>query len=74
MPELPEVHTTTLGVNAVLKGRTFLDVWTSLNSNDKRQLDTIKNPLFFKKLQKEIKGKKIFKSRACWKKYSNPSI
>jgi len=62
MPELPEVHTTTLGVNKVLKGRTFLDVWTSLNSKDKRQSDTIKNPLFFKKLQKEIKGKKFLKA------------
>ncbi len=67
MPELPEVHTTTLGVNKVLKGRTFLDVWTSLNSKDKRQTDTIKNPLFFKKLQKEIKGKKFLKAERVGK-------
>ncbi len=67
MPELPEVHTTTLGVNKVLKGRSFLDVWTSLNSKDKRQPDTIKNPLFFKKLQKEIKGKKFLKAERVGK-------
>lgn len=67
MPELPEVYTTTLGVNKVLKGRTFLDVWTSLNSKDKRQSDTIKNPLFFKKLQKEIKGKKFLKAERIGK-------
>lgn len=67
MPELPEVHTTTLGVNKVLKGRTFVDVWTSLNSKDKRQSDTIKNPLFFKHLQKEIKGKKFLKAERVGK-------
>lgn len=67
MPELPEVHTTTLGANKVLKGRTFLDVWTSLNSKDKRQSDTIKNPLFFKYLQKEIKGKKFLKAERVGK-------
>lgn len=67
MPELPEVHTTTLGVNKVLKGRKFIDVWTDLKSKDKRQADTVKNPKYFEKFKREIKGKKFLKAERVGK-------
>ena len=59
MPELPEVETTTKGLQKTVVGQKILDVWTDLDSKDKRQLDTIKNPAFFKYFKREVIGKKI---------------
>lgn len=59
MPELPEVHTTVTGLQKVLPKQKITDVWTSLNSKDKRNADSIKNPLFFKKFLKEVRGQAV---------------
>ncbi len=62
MPELPEVTTTVNGLQRVLPGLTFLDVWTDLNKKDqkiKQFKDTIKNDIFFKDFKKKIIGQKI---------------
>ncbi len=59
MPELPEVETTVRGLKKEIIGLKILDVWTDLNTKDKRKTDTVANPVFFKKFQKEVKNKKI---------------
>src|SRR5574343_426687 len=63
MPELPEVTTTVNGLQRVLPGMVFSDVWTDLNRKNpiKQFVNTIKNDSFFKKMKKEIIGKKILK-------------
>ena len=64
MPELPEVTTTVNGLQKVLPGLIFSDVWTDLakkNQKFKPFLNTIKNEKFYKKFKKEIRGKKILK-------------
>ena len=62
MPELPEVETTTRGLQKTIKGLTILDIWTDLNTKDKRKNDTVANPLYFKTFKKEILNKKILSS------------
>lgn len=59
MPELPEVETTVRGLKKEVVGLKILDVWTDLNTKDIRKSDTVANPVFFKKFQKEVKNKKI---------------
>jgi len=59
MPELPEVETTTRGLQKEIVGLTIRDVWTDLNSKDKRQKDAVKNPKYFIFFKKEITGKKV---------------
>lgn len=59
MPELPEVETTVRGLRKEVVGLKILNVWTDLNTKDKRKLDTVANPVFFKKFEKEVKNKKI---------------
>ena len=59
MPELPEVETTTRGLRKELVGCKILDVWTDLNTKDKRKVDTISNPSYFPFFKKEIKNNKI---------------
>ncbi len=59
MPELPEVETTVRGLQKTIKGLTILDVWTDLNTKDKRKSDTVANPKFFQFFKKEIKNKKV---------------
>ncbi|MCX6753163.1 MAG: bifunctional DNA-formamidopyrimidine glycosylase/DNA-(apurinic or apyrimidinic site) lyase [Candidatus Nomurabacteria bacterium] len=59
MPELPEVETTTRGIQKEIIGLTIKDVWTDLNSKDKRQNDAVKNPKYFIFFKKEIIGKKV---------------
>ena len=64
MPELPEVTTTVKGLQKVLPGLIFVDVWTDLakkNQKIKQFKETIKNESFFKSLKKKIIGKKIIK-------------
>ncbi len=59
MPELPEVETTVRGLQKEITGRTILDVWTDLNTKDKRKHDTVANPAFFKKFKTQVVGAKI---------------
>ncbi len=64
MPELPEVTTTVKGLQKVLPGLVFVDVWTDLakkNQRIKQFTETIKNESFFKSLKKKIIGKEIIK-------------
>ena len=59
MPELPEVETTTRGLQKEIVGLKILDAWTNLNTADKRKNDTVANPRYFKFFRKEVKNKKI---------------
>ena len=59
MPELPEVQTTVNGLRRVLPGQKILNVWTDLNTKDKRKRDTVANPKYFSGFRKKIIGKKI---------------
>jgi formamidopyrimidine-DNA glycosylase len=64
MPELPEVQTTVNGINLRAKGQTITDVWTdiAITKPIKQFLGTIKELVFFKKLQKISVGAKIVKA------------
>lgn len=59
MPELPEVETTTKGLQKEAVNLIIKDVWTDLNSSDKRQNDAVKNPKYFLFFKEEVLGKKI---------------
>ena len=59
MPELPEVHTTTKGLQKEIVGLKILDIWTDLNTKDKRQKDTVANREYFILFKKEVRNKKI---------------
>lgn len=59
MPELPEVETTTKGLQKTILGLTIKDVWTDLSTKDKRQIHSVANPEFFKIFKKDILNKKI---------------
>jgi formamidopyrimidine-DNA glycosylase len=59
MPELPEVETTKRGLKKTIIGLIIKDVWTDLNTKDKRKADTVANPKYFKFFKKEIKNKKV---------------
>jgi formamidopyrimidine-DNA glycosylase len=61
MPELPEVTTTTKGLQKILPGLSFIDVWTDLaRKNPIKQFEgTLKDETFYKKFKKEIIGAKV---------------
>lgn len=59
MPELPEVETTTKGLRNTIVGLTIRNVWTDLNTKDKRQSGAVANPKYFKVFKKEILNKKV---------------
>ncbi len=61
MPELPEVTTTVRGLQKVLPGLSFVDVWTDLGrKNPIKQFEgTLKDETFYKKFKKEIPGAKV---------------
>ncbi len=61
MPELPEVTTTVNGLQKVLPGLSFTDVWTDLARKNpiKQFRETIKDEVFYKKFKKEIVGAKV---------------
>ncbi|MDQ3244862.1 MAG: bifunctional DNA-formamidopyrimidine glycosylase/DNA-(apurinic or apyrimidinic site) lyase [bacterium] len=59
MPELPEVETTVRGLQKEVVGLKIVDVWTDLNTKDKRKKDTVANTEFFKIFKKEVIGSKI---------------
>lgn len=61
MPELPEVTTTVNGLQKVLPGLSFVDVWTDIAKENpiKQFQNTIKDEKFYKKFKKEIIGAKV---------------
>jgi len=59
MPELPEVETTTRGLRKEIVGLKISDVWTDLNTKDKRKIDTVANTKYFVYFKKEVLGEKI---------------
>lgn len=62
MPELPEVTTTVNGLQKVLPGLIFVDMWTDLAKKDqkiKQFKETIKDYNFYKKFRKKIIGQKV---------------
>lgn len=59
MPELPEVQTTVNGLNATVKGRKIVGVWTDYKSNLKMHERGIKNANYFKQFKKKVVGAKI---------------
>lgn len=59
MPELPEVETTTRGLQKIIKGLLIKDVWTDLATKDKRQGGNVANPKYFKTFRKQISDKKV---------------
>ncbi len=59
MPELPEVETTTVGLQKEITNLKILDVWTDLNTKDKRTLDTVSNTEYFLYFKNQIKNKNI---------------
>lgn len=63
MPELPEVETTTRGLQKEIVGLKIKDVWTDLNSKDTRQTDAVKNAKYFPYFKKEVTGKKILSAK-----------
>jgi len=59
MPELPEVETTVQGLRKTVVGLSILDVWTDLNTKDKRKNETIANKKYVAQFRKETVGQKI---------------
>lgn len=59
MPELPEVETTANMLHKLVKNRSIVGVWTDYNSPFYKGKENVKNPIFFKRFQKEVAGKKI---------------
>jgi formamidopyrimidine-DNA glycosylase len=62
MPELPEVTTTTKGLQKVLPGLSIIDVWTDLakkTPSRKHFTDTLKSQSFYTLFKKEVTGQKI---------------
>lgn len=54
MPELPEVHTTVLGLNQKLKNKVITDVWSSYKSPSHAGKSNIKNLEYFKKFREMV--------------------
>jgi formamidopyrimidine-DNA glycosylase len=59
MPELPEVETTTRGLQKTITGLTIKDIWTDLSTKDRRQRDAIANPGYFRTFKKRVLNKKV---------------
>jgi formamidopyrimidine-DNA glycosylase len=59
MPELPEVETTTRGLKEKIVNFNIKEVWTDLNTKDKRKIDTVANVKYFDYFKKEVVGNKI---------------
>jgi formamidopyrimidine-DNA glycosylase len=59
MPELPEVQTTVDGINEHVKGLVIRDVWTDYQSAFHAGKDNIKDPVFFSRFKRLIKGARI---------------
>ncbi len=62
MPELPEVHTTVVGLNQKLKNKSIRDVWSSYDSDFHAGKNNIKNVLYFKKFRAAVVGAKFVRA------------
>ena len=65
MPELPEVQTTVNGLNKVLPGLSFKDVFSDLpkKKHKHKNKETIKDLGYFNEFRKGIKGRKFIKAQ-----------
>lgn len=59
MPELPEVQTTVSGLKERIVGLRITDVWSDYNSIYFKGSETIKDPVYFSRIKKEITGSTI---------------
>ena len=59
MPELSEVETTVRGLKKTITGLIIKEVWTDLNTKDKRQKENVANIEYFRVFKKEITNRKI---------------
>ena len=59
MPELPEVHTTVTGLQKVLPGLSFLDIWSDMWSDAKICKNTIKNRSYFSYFKKNTLNQNV---------------
>lgn len=63
MPELPEVHTTTIELKKLIKGKKIVSIWSNYNSPHYKGKKQIKDSNYFTKFKKEVIGKKILDVR-----------
>ncbi len=63
MPELPEVHTTVTGLQSLLPGLSFTDIWSDMWSTSKLAKNTIKDRSYFSYFKKHALGQKVLKVR-----------
>ncbi len=63
MPELPEVHTTVTGLQKVLPGLTFLDIWSDMWSDAKICKNTIKDRSYFPYFTNHALNQKVLQVR-----------
>jgi formamidopyrimidine-DNA glycosylase len=63
MPELPEVHTTVTGLQTVLPGLSFEDVWSDMWSTSKLAKNTIKDKSYFPYFKKYALSQKVLQVR-----------
>jgi formamidopyrimidine-DNA glycosylase len=61
MPELPEVETTTRGLQKTIIGKTIKSVWSSYPKKDYSKKDEIKDLSFFNSFKKQVVGTSIKK-------------
>lgn len=59
MPELPEVQTTVNGLQEHIVGLRISDVWSDYNSPYFKGSGTIKDPVYFRQLKKELVGSTV---------------
>lgn len=71
MPELPEVQTTAVILNKLVRNKKIVAVWTDLNSPYFKGKENIKDPVYFKKFKKNLENKKILK---VWRRAKNVLI
>ncbi|MBX4198811.1 DNA-formamidopyrimidine glycosylase [Candidatus Parcubacteria bacterium] len=62
MPELPEVQTTVNGLNATVRGKKIVDVWTDYKSTHKMHRGSVKEAKFYKEFCQKVTGQKIIKA------------
>lgn len=62
MPELPEVQTTVNGLNATVRGKKIIDIWTDYRSKYKAHKGSIKEEKFYKEFCRKVSGQKIIKA------------
>lgn len=63
MPELPEVHTTVTGLQAILPGLSVTDVWSDMWSESKLARNTIKDRTYFSYFKKYVCNQKVIHVR-----------